>query len=238
MELTLFNFFSHHRFKIDGNYVGEPPSIEVTIFQLNDNIDKQFLKDMVQKFGTIEELFIYYHPVSNKHLGIGRVVFENVKSAKACVDKLNNTSVMGKILQVFLDPFGEQCKKKFEDFTTEKKPPPAPVPVEVPKVEPEPPKVEEKVPKERDYEDRHYKDREKELKESSDEYDARLKKDRDRDRERLDRERLDRDRDRYSRSFSTARTEFASSSSSDLGYGTTPSDYSASFGSTTATPLA
>lgn len=57
------------RFKIDSNYIGAPPCIEVTIFQLNDNIDKQFLKDMVQKFGVIEELFIYYHPVSNKHLG-------------------------------------------------------------------------------------------------------------------------------------------------------------------------
>lgn len=63
---------------------------------------------MVQKFGLVEELFIYYHPITNKHLGIGRVVFEDVKSAKACVDKLNKTSVMGKILDVFLDSFGEK----------------------------------------------------------------------------------------------------------------------------------
>lgn len=49
--------------------MGEPPCIEVTIFHLNDNIDKQFLKDIVQKFGVIEELFIYYHPLTNKHLG-------------------------------------------------------------------------------------------------------------------------------------------------------------------------
>jgi len=60
----------------------------------------------VQKFGPVEELFIYYHPVSNKHLGLARVVFEAVKSAKACVEKLNNTSVMGKVLHVFLDAFG------------------------------------------------------------------------------------------------------------------------------------
>lgn len=60
----------------------------------------------MQKFGPVEELFIYYHPVSNKHLGLARVVFEAVKSAKACVEKLNNTSVMGKVLQVFLDAFG------------------------------------------------------------------------------------------------------------------------------------
>ncbi|KAJ8978784.1 hypothetical protein NQ317_015508 [Molorchus minor] len=54
------------RFKIDVNYIGEPPSIEVTIFHLNDNIDKQFLLEMVQKFGTVEELFIYYHPTDEQ----------------------------------------------------------------------------------------------------------------------------------------------------------------------------
>lgn len=85
------------RFKIDGNYVGEPPPLEVTIRHLNDNIDKQFLSDMVLKYGPIEELFIYYHPSTNKHLGLGRIVFEEVSAAKACVEKLNGTSVMGKV---------------------------------------------------------------------------------------------------------------------------------------------
>lgn len=61
----------------------------------------------VQKFGVSEELTIFYHPVTNKHLGLARVVFEQTKAAKACVDKLNDTSVMGKVLRVFLDPFGE-----------------------------------------------------------------------------------------------------------------------------------
>ncbi|XP_069684013.1 histone-lysine N-methyltransferase SETD1 [Periplaneta americana] len=109
------------RFKIDANYVGDPPPLEVTICNLNDNIDKAFLSDMVQKFGSVEELFIYYHPISNKHLGLARVVFESVKSAKGCVEKLNNTSVMGKVLQVFLDAFGEECRKIFQEKTQDKK---------------------------------------------------------------------------------------------------------------------
>lgn len=82
----------------------------------------------MQKFGVIEELCIYYHPQTNKHLGLGRVVFETVVGARQCVDKLNDTSVMGRCLQVFLDPFGEKCKKKFEECTVEKKPPPPPPP--------------------------------------------------------------------------------------------------------------
>jgi len=70
----------------------------------------------VQKFGPVEELFIYYHPISNKHLGLARVVFEAIKSAAACVEKLNNTSVMGKVVHVFLDAFGNVlllCMKVF-----------------------------------------------------------------------------------------------------------------------------
>ncbi|CAH0549275.1 unnamed protein product [Brassicogethes aeneus] len=207
------------RFKIDLNYVGSPPSIEVTIFQLNDNIDKQFLRDMVQKFGVIEDLQIYYHPVSNKHLGIGRCIFESVQGAKACVEKLNNTSVMGKQLQVFLDPFGEKCKSQFEECTAEKKPAPPPVVVE------EPPKIEEKpkeeeITKQREYDERLYsKEREKDLK-LSPEFDRKK----------------DRDRDRYNR-YSGGRTEYPTPSSSDIGYGTAPSEFSG-YGSAGTTPLA
>lgn len=110
------------RFKIDSNYCGEPPPLEVTFCHLNDNIDKTFLMDMVQKFGAVEELIVYYHPLTNKHLGIARVVFESTKASKACVEKLNNTSVMGKVLKVFLDAFGDECKKIYDELTVEKKP--------------------------------------------------------------------------------------------------------------------
>lgn len=60
----------------------------------------------MKKHGPFEELQIFYHPKTNKHLGLARIVFESVKNAKACVEKLNQTSVMGKPLEVFLDPFG------------------------------------------------------------------------------------------------------------------------------------
>ena len=140
------------RFKIDGNYCGEPPPLEVTFCYLNDNIDKTFLTDMVQKFGMIEELTIYYHPLTNKHLGIARVVFETTKASKSCVEKLNNTSVMGKVLRVFLDAFGEECKKIYTDLTTEKKPEKKVVEKEIkPEIEPEKQTpIEKNPPEERD----------------------------------------------------------------------------------------
>lgn len=85
------------RFKIDDKYVGTPPLLEITIGNLNDNIDKAFLSDMMNKIGPFEELTIYYHPQSNRHLGFARILFQEVKSAKLCVDKYNGKSVMGKV---------------------------------------------------------------------------------------------------------------------------------------------
>lgn len=89
------------RFKIDDNYVGEPPQIEVAVSNLNDNIDPAFLRDMVIKMGPVEELIIYYHPITNKHLGFARLVFETVKAAKLCIEKLHGKSVMGKVCLIF-----------------------------------------------------------------------------------------------------------------------------------------
>lgn len=64
---------------------------------LNDNIEKQFLARMLEKCGLYDEIVIYHHPTTNKHLGIARIVFENVKAAKQFIEKFNQKSVMGKV---------------------------------------------------------------------------------------------------------------------------------------------
>lgn len=74
-----------------------PPAVEVTVTNLNDNIDQQFLADLLRKCGPTDEQTIYYHPVTNKHLGLARVVFESTRGMAACIDKYNGTSVMGKV---------------------------------------------------------------------------------------------------------------------------------------------
>nr|XP_043068408.1 histone-lysine N-methyltransferase SETD1 isoform X4 [Drosophila bipectinata] len=84
------------RFVIDSDYVGQPPAIEVTVVNLNDNIDKQFLSSMLDKCGTFDEIQIYHHPITNKHLGIARIVFESTKGARQFVEKYHEKSVMGK----------------------------------------------------------------------------------------------------------------------------------------------
>ncbi|KAK2708319.1 histone-lysine N-methyltransferase SETD1-like isoform X2 [Artemia franciscana] len=120
------------KFKIDANYVGKPPPVEVAIENLNDNIDKAFLTDMIRRFGSFEDLTVYYHPQTNKHMGLARIVFDHPKYARACLEALNNKSVMGKRLSVFLDPYGVECKKRWDEVVQpkEKSKPPEPPPLE------------------------------------------------------------------------------------------------------------
>ncbi|KAK7088600.1 histone-lysine N-methyltransferase SETD1B-A-like [Littorina saxatilis] len=108
------------QFKYDHNYVGTPPPKEVTFTNLNDNINRDFLENMCKSFGTIEEVRIYYNPRSKKHLGIGKVLYSSSKAAKTCVEKLNRTSKMGNIMNVFVDTFGKERSKLIEEKTTER----------------------------------------------------------------------------------------------------------------------
>lgn len=101
--------------------MGEPPAIEVTITNLNDNVDKNFLSDLMAKCGPTEEQNIYFHPITKRHLGIARCVFFDVRSAQTCVEKYNGKSVMGKVLNVFHDAFGEHCKQFVMEASGEKK---------------------------------------------------------------------------------------------------------------------
>ncbi|XP_029371070.1 histone-lysine N-methyltransferase SETD1B-A isoform X2 [Echeneis naucrates] len=102
------------KFKIDECYIGPVPPKEVTFAKLNDNIREGFLTDMCKKFGEIEEVEILYNPKNKKHLGIAKVVFETVKAAKVAVQSLHNTSVMGNIIHVELDPKGENRLRYFQ----------------------------------------------------------------------------------------------------------------------------
>lgn len=86
------------------------PPKEVTFARLNDNIREGFLTDMCKKFGEIEEVEILYNPKNKKHLGIAKVVFESVKAAKVAVQSLHETSVMGNIIHVELDPKGKHVR--------------------------------------------------------------------------------------------------------------------------------
>ncbi|XP_049879061.1 histone-lysine N-methyltransferase SETD1 isoform X2 [Pectinophora gossypiella] len=213
------------RFKIDKNYVGTPPQLEVTIANLNDNIDKAFLADMMNKIGPYEELTIFYHPITNRHLGFARVVFQDVKFTKLCIEKYNGKSVMGQVLEVFHDAFGKRCQELLDDKTLEKKPQPLPTIAKPPlvedvrpqKVDPtlskrlEETKLTEKEAYPRSYKDvehsdsnTRWSDEEREYR-RHDRHRSRSERERDKDRER-DRDR-DRERDRYRERYARSTSE-------------------------------
>ncbi|XP_026176870.1 histone-lysine N-methyltransferase SETD1B-like [Mastacembelus armatus] len=95
------------KFKVDEWYVGPVPPKEVTFSRLNDNIKEVFLTNMCKEYGSTEEVKIFYNPKNKKHLGIAKVVFDTVKAAKDAVLHLHQTSVMGNIIHVEIDPKGE-----------------------------------------------------------------------------------------------------------------------------------
>ncbi|XP_029960005.1 histone-lysine N-methyltransferase SETD1B-like [Salarias fasciatus] len=95
------------KFKVDEWYIGPVLPKEVTFSKLNDNVRETFLTNMCQKYGSIDEVEIFYNPKNRKHLGIAKVVFDTVKAAKEAVQHLHQTSVMGNIIHVEIDPKGE-----------------------------------------------------------------------------------------------------------------------------------
>lgn len=92
------NFSYLFRFTIDKDYVGEPPAVELTVTNLNDNVDKNFLTDMFAKANfQFDEISIYHHPETNRHLGIARVILKSSKQMRPCIEKFHQKSVMGKV---------------------------------------------------------------------------------------------------------------------------------------------
>ncbi|XP_041642937.1 histone-lysine N-methyltransferase SETD1B-A-like [Cheilinus undulatus] len=94
------------KFKVDKWYIGPVPPKEVTFSRLNDNVREAFLTDMCSKHGNVEEVQIFYSPKNKKHLGLAKVVFNTVRAAKEAVQHLHQTSVMGNIIHVEIDPKG------------------------------------------------------------------------------------------------------------------------------------
>ncbi|XP_078681941.1 histone-lysine N-methyltransferase SETD1B-like isoform X2 [Branchiostoma floridae x Branchiostoma belcheri] len=108
------------KFKVDEFYVGSPPRRQITFSNLNDNINTGFLQDMCRKFGTVEEMKIYHHPKTRKHLGLAKVVFATTTAAKDASNKLHRTSVMGNIISVQIDSKGKIREQLYDSIVHNK----------------------------------------------------------------------------------------------------------------------
>ncbi|XP_068166943.1 histone-lysine N-methyltransferase SETD1B-A-like [Antennarius striatus] len=95
------------KFKVDDWYVGPVPPREVTFWGLNDNVGEAFLTSMCRPYGSTEQVEVFYHPHHKRHLGVARVVFDTARGARDAARELHQTSVMGNIIRVEVDPKGE-----------------------------------------------------------------------------------------------------------------------------------
>lgn len=98
--------------QIDENYVGEPPKVQITFENLNDNSGEDFLRDMIAECGTVEQLEIKYHSQTKQHLGLAHVVFADERASKKCVDRWDGKTVMGSVLRVTFDALGKRCQER------------------------------------------------------------------------------------------------------------------------------
>ena len=118
-QLWYSNFSSFLPFsQYDKYYVGELPPKQVTFTNLNDNVREPFLREMCEKYGTVEDVTIYRHPKTGKHLGLATVSYSSTRSARNAVGQLNRSSVMGNIIIVQIDAGGNTiCRGwKVNDF--------------------------------------------------------------------------------------------------------------------------
>jgi len=58
----------------DANYVGTVLPKEVTFCNLNNNINDSFLREMCKSYGVVDDVTVFYHPKTRRHLGIGMVM--------------------------------------------------------------------------------------------------------------------------------------------------------------------
>lgn len=108
------NFFLWLCFQVDEFYVGAVPPKELTFSKLNDNVREAFLSSMCSKYGNTDEVEIFYHPKNRKHLGIAKAVFDTVRAAREAAQHLHQTSVMGNIIHVEIDPKGDFFNQNFD----------------------------------------------------------------------------------------------------------------------------
>lgn len=100
--------FSMSRYlQFDEYFVGELPPKQITFTNLNDNVREPFLRSMAEKHGKVEDITIYRHPKTSKHLGLASVTYTSTRFARQAALEMNRTSVMGKIIIVQIDAGGE-----------------------------------------------------------------------------------------------------------------------------------
>ena len=104
------------KFKHDKYWVGPVPATEVTFANLNDNVSKEFLEEMCSKYGELVECRVYYHPLTRKHFGLAKALFETQQSAVDCCKALNGTVKMGNTMSVFLDKMGVERSRLVEQL--------------------------------------------------------------------------------------------------------------------------
>ncbi|GMR57629.1 hypothetical protein PMAYCL1PPCAC_27824, partial [Pristionchus mayeri] len=106
--------------RVDDDFTGIPPKREVTISNLNDNVNEKFLSDLaINQKTPPEEVIVFYDPRSGKHLTMALILFKNSKTARLFVEQNNGSSLMGQTVTCRLDPFAALLSEMYASTVKE-----------------------------------------------------------------------------------------------------------------------
>ncbi|GMR50193.1 hypothetical protein PMAYCL1PPCAC_20388, partial [Pristionchus mayeri] len=85
-----------------------------------DNVNEKCLLDLAnnQKMPP-EEVIVFYHPLTRKHLTIALILFKNSNTARQFIEANNGVSLMGQTISCRLDPFGARLSKMYTSMANE-----------------------------------------------------------------------------------------------------------------------
>merc|ERR1719183_2558165 len=75
-------------------------AITIYIGGLDENLNEKVLYDMFYVFGDVKDVVVPRDVPSGKHRGFGFIEFEETEDAKAAIDNMHNSELMGKVLRV------------------------------------------------------------------------------------------------------------------------------------------
>ena len=94
MQIVNIYYCANVLFQYDANYVGTVLPKEVTFCNLNNNINDSFLREMCASHGVIDDVKIYYHPKTRRHLGIGKVTLSLMSFKGSLIGDVNSQASM------------------------------------------------------------------------------------------------------------------------------------------------
>lgn len=108
-------------FKIDDQYVAEPPPREVSFFGLAPSVTRAVLDKACKVYGELAQMKIYVNEDNGHSVGIARVVYTRAQHALSCVQRCTtqHRQLLGESARCLIDRRGAAAKETYDHLIRE-----------------------------------------------------------------------------------------------------------------------